>query len=197
MNALSYCRRFRRFDGLVCHSVHRRSERRRVLSRTRPLSRRALVRRQNRSVFAGLRPRIVRLGRQARHALARRRFSARRLREISRRRGCLQRPGRRRARRNGRRANARQTLAGQPVLNRAAIVAAGPIANFLLAIVIFTISFAVYGQYVLTPRVGGVEIGSPADLAGFKTGDLIKIRQRQRRSTVSRICIRRSRPAPA
>jgi regulator of sigma E protease len=68
----------------------------------------------------------------------------------------------------------RQTLAGQPVLNRAAIVAAGPIANFLLAIVIFTTSFAVYGQYVLTPRVGGVEIGSPADLAGFKAGDLIK-----------------------
>jgi regulator of sigma E protease len=67
-----------------------------------------------------------------------------------------------------------QTLAGQPVLNRAAIVAAGPIANFLLAIVIFTISFAIYGQYILTPRVGGVEIGSPADLAGFKTGDLIK-----------------------
>jgi regulator of sigma E protease len=66
------------------------------------------------------------------------------------------------------------TLAGQPVLNRAAIVAAGPIANFLLAIVIFTFSFAVYGQYTLTPRVGGVEIGSPADLAGFKTGDLIK-----------------------
>jgi regulator of sigma E protease len=68
----------------------------------------------------------------------------------------------------------RQTLGGQPVLNRAAIVAAGPIANFLLAIVIFTASFAIYGQYVLTPRVGGVEVGSPADLAGFKTGDLIK-----------------------
>jgi regulator of sigma E protease len=67
-----------------------------------------------------------------------------------------------------------QTLQGQPVLNRAAIVAAGPIANFLLAIVIFTISFAALGQYVLTPRVGGVEVGSPADLAGFKPGDLIK-----------------------
>jgi regulator of sigma E protease len=67
-----------------------------------------------------------------------------------------------------------QTLAGQPVLNRAAIVAAGPIANFILAIVIFTISFAAYGQYILTPRVGGLEVGSPADLAGFKTGDLIK-----------------------
>src|SRR5580704_14477681 len=67
-----------------------------------------------------------------------------------------------------------QTLQGQPVLNRAAIVAAGPIANFLLAIVIFTISFAALGQYVLTPRVGGIEVGSPADLAGFKKGDLIK-----------------------
>jgi regulator of sigma E protease len=68
----------------------------------------------------------------------------------------------------------RQTLAGQPVFNRAAIVAAGPIANFLLAIVIFTISFSFNGQYVLEPRVGGVEAGSPADLAGFKTGDFIR-----------------------
>jgi regulator of sigma E protease len=68
----------------------------------------------------------------------------------------------------------RRTLGGQPVLNRAAIVAAGPIANFLLAIVIFTVSFSIYGQYTLTPRVGGVEVGSPADLAGFKTGDLIR-----------------------
>lgn len=67
-----------------------------------------------------------------------------------------------------------ETLAGQPVAKRAAIVAAGPVANFLLAIVIFTVSFAVYGQYQLMPRVGGVEIGSPADLAGFKKGDLIK-----------------------
>jgi regulator of sigma E protease len=72
------------------------------------------------------------------------------------------------------RAERLQTLAGQPVLNRAAIVAAGPIANFLLAIVIFTLSFAAYGQYTLQPRVGGVEVGSPADLAGFKAGDMIQ-----------------------
>jgi regulator of sigma E protease len=72
------------------------------------------------------------------------------------------------------RSERRQTLQGQPVLNRAAIVAAGPIANFLLAIVIFTISFAAFGQYVLTPRVGGIEAGSPADLAGFKQGDIIR-----------------------
>jgi regulator of sigma E protease len=67
-----------------------------------------------------------------------------------------------------------QTLAAQPVAKRAAIVAAGPIANFLLAMAIFTVSFAAYGQYELLPRVGGVEAGSPADLAGFKKGDLIR-----------------------
>jgi regulator of sigma E protease len=67
----------------------------------------------------------------------------------------------------------RKTLAGQPLINRAAIVAAGPIANFLLAIVIFTATFAAYGQYVLAPRVGGLEAGSPAELAGFQKGDLI------------------------
>jgi regulator of sigma E protease len=67
----------------------------------------------------------------------------------------------------------RLTLAGQPLINRAAIVAAGPIANFLLAIVIFTGTFAISGQYTLTPRVGGLEAGSPAELAGFMPGDLI------------------------
>ena len=67
-----------------------------------------------------------------------------------------------------------RTLAGQPVGRRAAIVAAGPIANFLLAIVIFTGMFTFYGRYTLAPRVGGIETGSPADLAGFKKGDLIK-----------------------
>ncbi len=67
----------------------------------------------------------------------------------------------------------RLTLAGQPLINRAAIVAAGPIANFLLAIVIFTASYAIAGRYELTPRVGGLEEHSPAELAGFKPGDLI------------------------
>jgi regulator of sigma E protease len=68
----------------------------------------------------------------------------------------------------------RQTLAGQPVGKRAAIVAAGPVANFLLALVIFTTMFAFFGRYSLTPRIGGVEVGSPAEIAGFKKGDLVK-----------------------
>jgi regulator of sigma E protease len=67
----------------------------------------------------------------------------------------------------------RQTLAGQPLINRAAIVAAGPIANFLLAIVIFTGTFAISGQFTLAPRVGGLEAGSPAEIAGFMPGDLV------------------------
>jgi regulator of sigma E protease len=67
----------------------------------------------------------------------------------------------------------RRTLAAQPVHRRALIVAAGPVANILLAIVIFTGSYAIFGQYHLAPRVGGLEAGSPAELADFRPGDLI------------------------
>ena len=65
------------------------------------------------------------------------------------------------------------TFAAQPVASRAAIVAAGPIANFLLAIVILTATFYVDGKPVLTPRIENVVAGSPADRAGFMPGDLI------------------------
>jgi regulator of sigma E protease len=56
---------------------------------------------------------------------------------------------------------------------RAAVVAAGPIANFLLAIVIFAVIFAVVGVSVTAPRVDEVMPGGAAEKAGFKTGDLI------------------------
>jgi regulator of sigma E protease len=56
---------------------------------------------------------------------------------------------------------------------RAAIVAAGPIANFLLAIVIFTVMFSTFGRQVMTPRVDSVVAGSVAEKAGFKPGDII------------------------
>ena len=62
---------------------------------------------------------------------------------------------------------------GQPVGKRAAIVAAGPIANFLLSIVIFTGIFFIQGKGVLSPRVASVNPGDAADLAGIQTGDLI------------------------
>lgn len=56
---------------------------------------------------------------------------------------------------------------------RAAIVAAGPIANFLLAIVAFAGLFVFVGQPFSPPVVGQVEPGSAAARAGFEAGDRI------------------------
>ena len=56
---------------------------------------------------------------------------------------------------------------------RAAIVAAGPIANFLLAIVIFTCLFTFFGKPSTSARVDKVEVGSAAAAAGFQVGDIV------------------------
>jgi regulator of sigma E protease len=56
---------------------------------------------------------------------------------------------------------------------RAAIVAAGPIANFLLAIVIFTCLFTFFGKPSTSARVDKVEVGSAAAAAGFQVGDVV------------------------
>ncbi|HEY0569388.1 MAG TPA: M50 family metallopeptidase, partial [Xanthobacteraceae bacterium] len=56
---------------------------------------------------------------------------------------------------------------------RAAIVAAGPIANFILAIVIFTALFTFFGKPSTTARVDQVEAGSAAATAGFESGDVV------------------------
>jgi len=61
----------------------------------------------------------------------------------------------------------------QPVAKRAAVVAAGPIANFLLAIAIFATIFSIYGKEETAPRVDSVVAGSAAAAAGFMPGDLV------------------------
>ena len=61
----------------------------------------------------------------------------------------------------------------QPVAKRAAIVAAGPIANFLLAIVIFAGIFYFSGRGMLLPRIESVRPGEVAEAAGFQAGDMI------------------------
>ncbi len=66
-----------------------------------------------------------------------------------------------------------RSFAGKGVAARAAIVAAGPIANFLLAIAIFAAIFSIYGREVMTPRVDSVLPGSAAETAGFAAGDLV------------------------
>lgn len=59
------------------------------------------------------------------------------------------------------------------VLKRICIVAAGPIFNILLAVIIFFGIFWFSGAMILKPSVGEVRDGSPAFAAGLKAGDLI------------------------
>jgi regulator of sigma E protease len=61
----------------------------------------------------------------------------------------------------------------QPVAARAAVVAAGPIANFVLAIVIFATIFMLYGKQETAARVDAVLPDSAAAVAGFQSGDLV------------------------
>lgn len=68
------------------------------------------------------------------------------------------------------RANAFQD---KPLVHRALVVAAGPIANFVLAIVIFAATFMLYGQQIVRPVVDTVQPGSAAAAAGMKPGDVV------------------------
>jgi regulator of sigma E protease len=61
----------------------------------------------------------------------------------------------------------------QKVGPRAAIVAAGPIANFILAIVIFTGLFTFFGKPSTTAQVDSVQADSAAAAAGFQPGDVV------------------------
>lgn len=67
----------------------------------------------------------------------------------------------------------KDTFFAKNVWQRAAIVAAGPIANFILAIAIFAGIFTIYGRETTTARVDQVVAGGAAEIAGFKVGDLV------------------------
>ncbi|WP_428030314.1 RIP metalloprotease RseP [Ancylobacter sp.] len=70
-------------------------------------------------------------------------------------------------------ADRRESFFHKSVGARAAIVAAGPIANFILAIVIFAGLFMTVGRQVTTPQVDAVQAGSAAERAGFQPKDVI------------------------
>ena len=55
----------------------------------------------------------------------------------------------------------------------ALIVAAGPIANFILAIAIFAALSGTVGRYITAPRVAALVEGGAAEKAGFQPGDLV------------------------
>lgn len=67
----------------------------------------------------------------------------------------------------------KQTFPAQPVRARAAVVVAGPLANFVLAIAIFAGIFMLYGKQSTTPRVDSIQAASAAEAAGFVAGDLV------------------------
>ena len=60
----------------------------------------------------------------------------------------------------------------KPVLQRIAVVSAGPLANFILAIAVYWGLFMA-GETGYAPVIGEVEAGSPADLAGLEVGQEI------------------------
>jgi regulator of sigma E protease len=66
-----------------------------------------------------------------------------------------------------------ESFVGQSVASRAAIVVAGPMANFLLAIVIFGGVFMFYGKQTMSARVDSIQPDSAAATAGFQPGDLV------------------------
>jgi regulator of sigma E protease len=67
----------------------------------------------------------------------------------------------------------RESFSHQSIPERAAIVAAGPIANFLLAIIIFAVVAGLYGYPDSSPRIDQIKPESAAAAAGLKPGDLV------------------------
>ena len=61
----------------------------------------------------------------------------------------------------------------KPLWQRAAVVSAGPVANFLLAIAIYTAVNLAVGVRTIAPVVGEVMPNMPAAAAGFEPGDVI------------------------
>lgn len=62
----------------------------------------------------------------------------------------------------------------KPLGQRAAIVFAGPFANYLFAIIILAAMFTFYGQPTSPTNVGKVLPNSAAEKAGFQPGDIIR-----------------------
>ncbi|KRC81924.1 RIP metalloprotease RseP [Sphingomonas sp. Root241] len=66
-----------------------------------------------------------------------------------------------------------KTFQAKPLWQRAIIVAAGPIANFIVAIVILAAFAVAFGQNGTSSVVGGITPGSAAAVAGLRPGDRV------------------------
>ena len=65
------------------------------------------------------------------------------------------------------------SFAAKTLGQRFGIVAAGPLANFLLAILLFALVFALVGRSETLPKATTVQEGGAAERAGIEPGDLI------------------------
>ena len=66
-----------------------------------------------------------------------------------------------------------KSFSDRPPWQRMLVVAAGPLFNFLLALLIYAGIFFLVGQQVMLPNIGSVQEGTPAARAGLKAGDRI------------------------
>jgi regulator of sigma E protease len=70
-------------------------------------------------------------------------------------------------------ARARGMFHAQPVGARAFVTVAGPLANFVFAILAFALAAMIFGRDVTPAKIGETTPGSAAALAGVQTGDVI------------------------
>ncbi|MFO7876527.1 MAG: RIP metalloprotease RseP [Desulfovermiculus sp.] len=69
--------------------------------------------------------------------------------------------------------DSRDSFALRPPWQRMLVVAAGPVFNFLLAVLLYFLIFFFAGQQALLPVVGQIQEGTPAAEAGLQPGDRI------------------------
>lgn len=62
----------------------------------------------------------------------------------------------------------------KPVWQRTLITVAGPVANFILAIVLFALLLGIFGENRAAPKIARVAAGSPAAAAGLQAGDVVR-----------------------
>ena len=80
-------------------------------------------------------------------------------------------------------------LSSKPLYQRAIIVSAGPIANFLLAIIIFATIFITVGKDITLPVISEVRQDSPADLAGLKSNDQITFIDKKKIQSINDVAL--------
>lgn len=61
----------------------------------------------------------------------------------------------------------------KPLWQRFLIILAGPMANFILAIFVFSSLSLIFGEVTIQPKIVEIEQSSPAEKAGLKVGDVI------------------------